>query len=125
LDDRQRLDLLESLRRGYRRKSALIGAQLPVAAWYEMIGEATLADTILDRIVHNAHRITLEGDGMRKRKTPTFLTGAEINEINDLLTATRLAELDRARCPQLFEMLVRGLLKSPSRFSSLTRSLRS
>ena len=53
-----------------------------MAAWHEMIGEATLADAILDRIVHNAHRITLEGDSMRKRKTPTLLTGAEINEIN-------------------------------------------
>ncbi|MBW6426071.1 ATP-binding protein, partial [Rhizobium sp. XQZ8] len=51
-------------------------------AWHEMIGEATLADAILDRIVHNAHRITLEGDSMRKRKTPTLLTSAEINEIN-------------------------------------------
>jgi DNA replication protein DnaC len=43
---------------------------------------STLADAILDRIVHNAHRITLEGDSMRKRKTPTPLTSAEINEIN-------------------------------------------
>ncbi|WP_409939124.1 ATP-binding protein [Rhizobium leguminosarum] len=47
-----------------------------------MIGEATLADAILDRIVHNSHRITLEGDSMRKRKTPAFLTGGEITEIN-------------------------------------------
>ncbi|MCZ7866331.1 ATP-binding protein, partial [Agrobacterium salinitolerans] len=45
-------------------------------------GEATLADAILDRIVHNAHRITLEGDSMRKRKNTSLLTGAEINEIN-------------------------------------------
>ena len=66
----------------YRRKSTLITAQLPVAAWHEMIGEATLADAILDRIVHNAHRITLEGDSMRKRKEPTLLTGGEIKEIN-------------------------------------------
>ena len=82
LNDRQRLDLLEIFEERYRRKSTLITAQLPVAAWHEMIGEATLADAILDRIVHNAHRITLEGDSMRKRKTPTLLTGAEINEIN-------------------------------------------
>lgn len=71
-----------SCRERYRRKSTLTTAQLPVAAWHEMIGEATLADAILDRIVHNAHRITLEGDSMRKRKTPTLLTGAEITEIN-------------------------------------------
>lgn len=82
LNDRQRLDLLEIFEERYRRKSTLITAQLPVAAWHEMIGEATLADAILDRIVHNAHRITLEGDSMRKRKTPTLLTGTEITEIN-------------------------------------------
>ncbi|WP_234889929.1 ATP-binding protein, partial [Agrobacterium vitis] len=82
LNDRQRLDLLEIFEERYRRKSTLITAQLPVAAWHEMIGEATLADAILDRIVHNAHRITLEGDSMRKRKTPTLLTGDEITEHN-------------------------------------------
>lgn len=82
LNDRQRLDLLEIFEERYRRKSTLITAQLPVAAWHEMIGEATLADAILDRIVHNAHRITLEGDSMRKRKAPTLLTGGEITEIN-------------------------------------------
>lgn len=82
LNDRQRLDLLEIFEERYRRKSTMITAQLPVAAWPEMIGEATSADAILDRIVHNAHRITLEGDSMRKRKTPTLLTKGEITEIN-------------------------------------------
>ncbi len=82
LSDRQRLDLLEIFEERYRRKSTLITAQIPVATWHEMIGEATLADAILDRIVHNAHRITLEGDSMRKRKTSTLLTGDEITEIN-------------------------------------------
>ncbi|MER8868103.1 IS21-like element helper ATPase IstB [Mesorhizobium sp. M0751] len=82
LSDRQRLDLLEIFEERYRRKSTLITAQLPVAAWHEMIGEVTLADAILDRIVHNAHRITLEGDSMRKRKSSTLLTGSEITEIN-------------------------------------------
>ncbi|RWM24714.1 IS21-like element helper ATPase IstB [Mesorhizobium sp.] len=82
LSDRQRLDLLEIFEERYRRKSTLITAQIPVAAWHEMIGETTLADAILDRIVNNAHRITLEGDSMRKRKTSTLLTGGEITEIN-------------------------------------------
>jgi hypothetical protein len=73
---------LEIFEERYRRKSTLITAQIPVAAWHEMIGEATLADAILDRIVHNAHRITLEGDSMRKRKISAPLTGGEITEIN-------------------------------------------
>nr|WP_287161572.1 ATP-binding protein [Mesorhizobium sp.] len=64
LSDRQRLDLLEIFEERYRRKSTLITAQIPVAAWHEMIGEATLADAILDRIVHRSH-----GDGCR----PAFL----------------------------------------------------
>jgi len=47
-----------------------------------MIGEPTIADAILDRIIHNAHRIALEGDSMRSKKPPTLLTGDENGEIN-------------------------------------------
>ncbi|WP_352995245.1 ATP-binding protein [Mesorhizobium sp. M0904] len=82
LTDQQRLDLLEIFEERYRRKSTLITAQLPIAQWHAMIGEPTIADAILDRIVHNAHRVTLEGDSMRKQKTPPLLTGAENGEIN-------------------------------------------
>ena len=74
LNDQQRLDLLEIFEERYRRRSTLITAQLPVAAWHEMIGEPTIADAILDRIVHNAHRITLKGDSMRRQKAPQGLT---------------------------------------------------
>lgn len=82
LTDQQRLDLLEIFEERYRRKSTLITAQLPVVKWHEMIGEPTIADAILDRIVHNAHRITLEGESMRKRKSPRPLTGAENSDTN-------------------------------------------
>lgn len=74
LNDQQRLDLLEIFEERYRRKSTLITAQLPVAAWHDMIGEPTIADAILDRIIHNAHRIALEGDSMRRQKAPSSLT---------------------------------------------------
>ncbi len=77
LNDQQRLDLLEIFEERYRRKSTLITAQLPVAQWHAMIGEPTIADAILDRIIHNAHRIALEGDSMRKQKTPAPLTDDE------------------------------------------------
>jgi hypothetical protein len=70
LKDQQRLDLLEIFEERYKRKSTLITAQLPVARWHDMIGEPTIADAILDRIVHNAHRIQLKGDSMRKQKNP-------------------------------------------------------
>ena len=82
LGDQQRLDLLEIFEERYRRKSTLITAQLPVAQWHDMIGEPTIADAILDRIVHNAHRISLEGDSMRKRKSAPPLTDDENSEIN-------------------------------------------
>lgn len=68
LNDQQRLDLLEIFEERYQRRSTLITAQLPVAQWHQMIGEPTIADAILDRIIHNAHRITLEGESMRKTK---------------------------------------------------------
>ncbi len=68
--------------RRHRRKSTLITAQLPIAQGHAMIGEPTIADAILDRIIHNAHRLTLEGDSMRKQKTPPLLTGAENGKIN-------------------------------------------
>ncbi|WP_256365410.1 MULTISPECIES: ATP-binding protein [unclassified Nitrobacter] len=82
LNDQQRLDLLEIFEERYRRKSTLITAQLPVAQWHDMIGEPTIADAILDRIIHNAHRITLEGESMRKKKAAHPLTKSENTETN-------------------------------------------
>jgi DNA replication protein DnaC len=62
----QRRDLLEIVEDRYDSRSVLITSQLPVDRWYEIIGSPTLADAILDRIVHNAYRIDLTGDSMRK-----------------------------------------------------------
>jgi len=52
----------------YGRRSTLIAAQIPIEHWHETIGDPTLADAILDRLIHNAHTITLKGESMRKRK---------------------------------------------------------
>jgi DNA replication protein DnaC len=71
LSGQQRLDLLEICEERYRRKSTLITAQIPVSGWHDLIGEPAIADAILDRIVHNAHRINLEGESLRKTKTMT------------------------------------------------------
>ncbi|NDW08027.1 IS21-like element helper ATPase IstB [Jiella pacifica] len=68
LADQQRLDLLEICEERYRRKSTLITAQVPVSRWHDLIGSPTIADAILDRLVHNAHRIDLKGESMRKSK---------------------------------------------------------
>ena len=50
--------------------STIVTSQLPVEHWHEVIGDPTIADALLDRLVHNAHRIGLKGESMRKTKTP-------------------------------------------------------
>jgi DNA replication protein DnaC len=59
------MELIED-RHGLR--STIITSQLPVQEWYDIIGEKTVADAILDRLVHDAHRIEIEGDSMRRKK---------------------------------------------------------
>src|SRR6516225_84048 len=66
----QRHDLLEIVEDRYGRGATLITSQIPVDRWHDLIGEPTLADAILDRIVHNAHRLQLSGDSLRKQKAP-------------------------------------------------------
>ena len=63
----QRHDLLEILEDRHGLKSTLITSQLPVEAWHEYIADPTLADAILDRLVHNAYKINLKGESMRKK----------------------------------------------------------
>jgi len=69
LINEQSHDLLEILEDRHRLRSTLITSQVPVDHWHEIIGDPTLADAILDRLVHNAYRINLKGESMRKKKT--------------------------------------------------------
>ena len=62
----QRNDLLEIMEDRHGNKSTLITSQLPVTQWHKAIGDATLADAILDRLLHNAHKLKLKGESMRK-----------------------------------------------------------
>src|SRR5260370_30053619 len=68
LNAEQRRDLLEIVEDRYDARSIMITSQLPVERWYEIIGDPTLADAILDRVIHNAYRIELKGESMRKLK---------------------------------------------------------
>ena len=68
LDAAARHDLLEILEERYGRRSTMITSQLPVDRWHEIIGDPTYADAILDRLVHNAHRIELAGESMRRTR---------------------------------------------------------
>jgi len=63
-------ELLEILEDRYQRRSTLVASQLPVSNWHDYLGDPTLADAILDRLVHNANLITLKGESMRKRNRP-------------------------------------------------------
>jgi DNA replication protein DnaC len=64
----ERRDLLEILEDRHGRAATIVTSQLPVDAWHDVIGDPTLADAILDRLVHNAHRLELAGESMRKLK---------------------------------------------------------
>jgi DNA replication protein DnaC len=66
--EQQRHDLLELLEDRYQLRSTLVAGQLPLEHWHEQIGDPTLADAILDRLIHNAHIIQLKGGSMRKAK---------------------------------------------------------
>jgi DNA replication protein DnaC len=66
MNDETRRDLLELLDDRHTHRSTLVTSQLPVDKWHDYLGEPTLADAILDRLVHNAYRIELKGESMRK-----------------------------------------------------------
>lgn len=68
LDNNTRMMLLEIIEDRHGKKSTIVASQLPIAKWYEVIGESTVADAILDRLVHTAQRIELKGESLRKNK---------------------------------------------------------
>lgn len=67
LDKQQQIDLMELIEDRHGKKATIIASQLPVGSWYEVIGEQTIADAILDRLVHTSYRIDIKGDSMRKK----------------------------------------------------------
>ena len=75
LSAQARHDLLEILEDRYGRRSTLVTSQVPVADWHGLIGHATYADAILDRLVHNAHRLELAGDSLRRTRTARDAAG--------------------------------------------------
>jgi DNA replication protein DnaC len=66
LTQKQSSDLLEVLEVRYQQSSTIMVSQLPVSDWYNMISNTTIADALLDRLLHNSHRIELRGESMRK-----------------------------------------------------------
>lgn len=68
LEQQQRMDFMEMIEDRHGRTSTIIASQLPVANWYDVIGEETIADAILDRLVHASYRIELKGESLRKKR---------------------------------------------------------
>lgn len=67
LEKQHQLDLMEIVEDRHARYATIIVSQLPVASWFDVIGEATIADAILDRLLHTSHRIELKGESLRKK----------------------------------------------------------
>ena len=77
LTDTERRDLLEVLEDRYGRSATLLTSQLPFDHWHAVLGDATFADAVLDRLVHNAYKITLKGASMRRQKSVSRTPGGE------------------------------------------------
>jgi len=82
LTDEGRRDLLEIMDDRYDRKSTMVTSQIPVDRWHEYLADPTMADAILDRLVHNSHRLTLTGESMRKARTEVRKTDEDEVEGN-------------------------------------------
>ena len=67
LDQQQQLDLMEMIEDRHGTKSTIVSSQLPVASWFDVIGEKTIADAILDRLINTSYRIELKGESLRKK----------------------------------------------------------
>lgn len=70
LGDQQRHDVLEVLEDRHGTRSTVVTSQLPIDSWHDYIGHPTIADAVLDRLVHNAHKLTMKGPSRRKEKAP-------------------------------------------------------
>jgi DNA replication protein DnaC len=68
LDNQNRIALLEIMEDRHNKGSMIVTSQIPVKGWYEIIGEKTIADAILDRLIHQSHRIELGGESMRRKR---------------------------------------------------------
>jgi DNA replication protein DnaC len=68
IDQQQAVDLMEIIEDRHSKQATIVASQLPVSTWYDIIPDSTIADAILDRIIHTAIRIELKGESLRKKK---------------------------------------------------------
>ena len=79
LDAQSRSMFMEIIEDRHGKGSTIITSQVPVTKWHEVIGEQTIADAIMDRLIHNAHRLELKGESLRKRTQNKMENLIEIN----------------------------------------------
>ena len=79
LDAQSRSMFMEIIEDRHGKASTLITSQVPISKWHEVIGEVTIADAIMDRLIHNAHRIELKGESLRKSLKNKTENQSEIN----------------------------------------------
>jgi len=79
----QAADLLEVIEDRYQLRSTIVTSQLPVSEWHSSLGEPTIADAILDRLIHNAHRIELRGDSLRRLQEPALAATSDLEKRRD------------------------------------------
>ena len=89
----QRRDLLEIVDDRHQRGSTIITSQVPVDHWHEVIADPTIADAVLDRLVHNAHRLVLRGDSMRKITAQT----STLDAVKETLTQITMPAMEPGR----------------------------
>ncbi|MEA1877662.1 MAG: IS21-like element helper ATPase IstB [Bacteroidota bacterium] len=78
LTDSQRKDVFEIVEDRYNTRSTIIVAQMPIEKWHEIIGDPTIADAVLDRIIHNSHKIHLKGGSMRRKTNSSKVSTFEV-----------------------------------------------
>ncbi len=101
LDSANRITLLEIIEDRHNNGSIIVTSQIPVQGWYDIIGEKTIADAILDRLIHQSHRLELQGESMRKREELTgsnyllYLNTELTHEKQEFLSNLRVVNLNR------------------------------
>jgi DNA replication protein DnaC len=83
LDAQSRSTLMEIIEDRHEKAATIITSQVPISKWHETIGEQTIADAILDRIVHHAHRIEMKGESLRKKKKPLKSDEIELENLKN------------------------------------------
>jgi hypothetical protein len=117
LSDEHRRDLLEILEDRYDVLSTLVTSQYPLGNWHELIGDPTLADAILDRLLHNSYKIKLKGESMRKRREKLTQTEQDRRPHNPIP-----ASLRSDSCPLCTGTVVQFPPESLSSFTGMRSS---